>query len=385
MLRKILKNIIDSLISFECYFIKSEKHSKKRVLILRKDTLGDYILFYPTLSVYRNFFKDAEITLVISKLFESLSPLLKDFENVVWYDAKKFSSNFLYRRMFLIDLKKKGFDVAIQPTFSRESAGDFMMKLTKASEIIGVDGDCTASTEREKNKNNNIYTKIITVPEEIITELDKNIYIVEQITGQKIDIKFPTIDISIFSNTKEEEIIKNNKLTKKSYVVVVPGSGTTFKIWPTEKFSEVIDFIVSRGFVPVLCGSKGEKKLVNNIIIKMKNKEKVVNISGGTDLPTVAHLIKDSAFYFGSDTGITHLAAAIEVPVVCVIGGGHFRRFFPYGNLEKNRIVFDENMKCKNDNWACSKNLKSWESSPCVKNIKIENVNKEIDVIINSL
>lgn len=385
MLRKIIKKIIDTLIAFECNFVKPESHFKKRVLILRKDTLGDYIIFYPTLYAYRKAYADAEITLIISKLFESLSPLLKDFENIIWFDAKKFSNSFFYRRRFLINLKKKGFDIAIQPTFSRESTGDFMMEITNAKEIIGVDGDCTASTEKEKSKNNNICTKLITVPEDIITEIDKNIHIGEQITGQKIDIKFPTIDINTFSNTKVEEIIKNNKLIKKSYVVIVPGSGTTFKIWPVEKFAEAIDFIASRGFIPVLCGSKSEKKLVNDIIIKMKSKDKVINISGDTDLPTIAHLIKDSAFYFGSDTGITHLATAIETPVVCIIGGGHFGRFFPYSNLERNRVVFDENMKCKNDNWACSKNLKEGESAPCIKNIKVENVKKEIDIIINSL
>lgn len=385
MLRKILKNIIDTLIIIECYFIKPEKHFKKRVLILRKDTLGDYFLFYPTLKTYREFYKDAEITLVVSKLFQSLNPLLSDFEKVVWYDAKKFSSNIFYRRRFLIDLKKKGFDVAVQPTFSREPMGDFMMKLTNAQEIIGVDGDCTASTQEEKENNNKIYTKLITVPEEIITELDKNKYIAEEITNQKINIKFPTIDISIFSNIQADEIIKNNKLIKKNYIVIVPGSGTTFKIWPSEKFAEAIDFITNKGFIPVLCGSKSEKKLVNDIIAKMNNKDKVINISGETDLPTIAHLIKDSAFYFGSDTGITHLAAAIKIPIVCIIGGGHFGRFFPYGDFEKNRIVFDENMKCKNDNWVCSKNLKVGESAPCVKNIKIENCKKEIDIIINTL
>ncbi len=385
MLRRIIKNIIDTAIALECFFVQSESHFKKRVLILRKDTLGDYIIFYPTLKCYRKAYEDAEITLVVSKLFQSLRPLLKDFENIIWYDAKKFSDNVFYRRRFLIDLKKRGYDIAVQPTFSRETMGDFMMKLTKALVIIGVNGDCTASLESEKLKNNSIYTKLITVPEEIVTEIDKNVYIAEKIIGQKADVCFPTIDINLFSDNEAKKIMEKYKIIPKSYVVIVPGSGTTFKIWPIEKFAKIADYFVEKEITPVFCGSKGEKKLIRDVLGKMDFKNKAIDISGETDLPTIIHLLKQSIFYFGSDTGITHLAAAIEVPTICVIGGGHFGRFFPYGNLEKNRIVFDKNMKCKNDNWACSKNLKLGESAPCVKNIRVEDVEKEIDTFLKTL
>jgi len=385
MLRKFFKKIVDNVLAVECSLITKELHTKKRVLILRKDTLGDYILFYPTLKAYRNKYIDAEITLVISKLFHDLSPLLKDFDGIIWFDAKKFSTSFFYRRKFFINLKRRGFDIAIQPTFSREPAGDLMMKITEADQIIGVDGDCTASTKIEKQINNNIYTKLITVPEEIVTELDKNKYIAEKITGQKIDINFPTIDVSIFPDLVAKKIITDNNLQEKKYVIFFPGSGTTFKIWPSNKFAEIADYFVEKGITPVLCGSKGEKDLILGIIEKIVNKNKIIDLSGKTDLPTMIHLLKNSKFYFGSDTGIAHISAAICVPVICIIGGGHFGRFFPYGNLNKNRIVFDHDMMCKNDNWMCSKNLKEGESSPCIKNIKVEDVKKEIDILIDAL
>lgn len=385
MLRKVVKNIVDAYITFECYFVKPEPHTKKRAIILRKDTLGDYVIFYPTLGAYRKAYADAEITLVVSKLFQGLGSLLADFENVIWYDAKRFSNNFFYRRRFLIDLRKSGYDIAIQPTFSREPAGDFMMKLTNAPTIIGVDGDCTASTEKEKLENNKIYTKLVTVPWGIVTEIDKNRYIAEEITKQKITIQFPTIDVNLFSATKAGEIVKKYGLNPKSYVIVFPGSGTTFKIWPRDKFAQIADFLVERGFDPVFCGSMGEKKLASDIIEKMSKKSRAVDLSGETDLPTMAHLLKQSAFYFGSDTGIAHLSAAIETPIVCIVGGGHFGRFFPYGNLERNRIVFDKNMKCKNDNWVCSKDSTEGESAPCIKDIKVEDVKKEIGILLKIL
>jgi ADP-heptose:LPS heptosyltransferase len=385
MLRTIFKKIIDTIIFLESLFLCKETHTQKRVLILRKDTLGDYILFYPTLLSYRKKYSDAEITLVISSLFRDLEPLLSSFENIIWFDAKKFSSSFLYRRKFLLGLSRKGFDIAIQPTFSREPMGDFMITITGAQERIGVDGDCTASTEDEKRRNNTIYTKLVTIPNSIITELDKNIAIAEKITGEHVHVVFPTIDYKLFQEETALQIQKEHKLENGKYVIFFPGSGTRFKVWPVEKFAEIADYFIEKKITPVICGSKGEIDLVESILMNMKYKEDAVNLSGKTDLPTMIRLLKNSKCYFGSDTGITHIAAGIQIPAICLLGGGHFKRFFPYGDLTRNRIVFDESMTCMNDNWDCAKGLKGDESAPCVKNIRVENVKKEIDILFSIL
>lgn len=384
MVRSTLKKIIDSYISFECKLTKKEAHEKKRVLILRKDTLGDYILFYPSLMAYRKAFQDAEITLVVTNLFEGLLPLITQFENVIWYDAKQFSSNFFYRRNFLRGLKKKGFDVAIQTTYSREPAGDFMIRITEAEERIGVKGDLTASTREELEENNRIYTQLVTIPDSVVTELDKNKHIAEAITRQHVTITFPTIDSSLFNADNANTILTNLELTDRKYVIFFPGSGTTFKIWPREKFSQIADYFVEKGITPVLCGSSSERGLIDDIIKNMKKGE-YVNISGKTDLGTMVHLLKSSVFYFGSDNGIMHLAVAVGVPALGILGGGHFRRFFPYGDMTKNRIIFFEKMKCKNDNWECSRNLLPDESAPCIAHISVEHVKREIDSFLLSL
>jgi ADP-heptose:LPS heptosyltransferase len=156
-------------------------------------------------------------------------------------------------------------------------------------------------------------------------------------------------------------------------------------VWPVEKFAEIADYFIEKKITPVICGSKGEIDLVESILMNMKHKEDAVNLSGKTDLPTMIRLLKNSKCYFGSDTGITHIAAGIQIPAICLLGGGHFKRFFPYGDLTRNRIVFDESMKCMNDNWDCAKGLKGDESAPCIKNIDVENVKKEIDILFSIL
>ena len=147
-----------------------------------------------------------------------------------------------------------------------------MMKITRAKTIVGVNGDLTAQSKTEKEKGDKFYTDLINIPENIILEIEKNKYVAEYIIKEKVEINFPTINTGLFSNHDAETIINENKLENKKYVIVFPGSGTTFKIWPKEKFAQVIDYFIGKGITSLLCGSNGEKELIDSILEKVENK-----------------------------------------------------------------------------------------------------------------
>jgi ADP-heptose:LPS heptosyltransferase len=373
--RYIFKSIIDNLIYLESRFCRKDPSSpngKKRVLILRKDGLGDCIIFYPTLAAYREYYRDDEITLVFPKVFESLFPLLNSIDKIIWFDANKFSGNLFYRRRFLLDLHRKNYDVVLYPVFTRETMGDFMVKISCAKETVGFDG-----------KDNSIYGRLITPPKDMNLEIDRDRYFAEMVTNKKIDIAFPTIDIKKLPAERSKEIIQRYSLDEKPFVIVFPGAGKPYKIWQPDKFAAVIDYLIENNMTPVVCGDKKETTLAKDIISQVRSPDKVVDISGQTDLPTMAHLLARAKFYFGSDTSILHLATAIKTPTLCIMGGGHFGRFFPYGDLTCNKIVFDENMTCMNDDWACTKNIKAGDSAPCIGSIKVEKVKMAINDMIH--
>ncbi len=375
MFKNIIKKIIDFWIEFECLFVHQEKHNKKRVLLFRKDVLGDFIIFIPTLAPYREYYKDYEISLVVSSMSLGLSPAFPFIDKIIAFDQKKFRTNFWYRRNFIKNLVRKGFDVAIYPVWSREPIGDLIIKSTRANEKI--------TFETTYKYNDYIYNKIIYIPDDL-NEIDRNMAFVSKVTGKPQRVSFPTINSDLF-NKKEAKILQEkNSLLNKKYCIVFPGAGATYKIWQMNKFARVSDYINEIGFTPVICGSASENKLAEEITRLANNKE-IINLTGQTDIPKLIHLINDSAFYFGNDTGVLHLASALNIPSIAIMGGGHFKRFFPYGDENKNRIVFDVNMKCKMDDWKCSENLKAGETAPCIRNIPAESAKKEIDFVIKNL
>ena len=383
MIKEILKKIIDNIIYLESFFVTVKKDSKKKkLLILRKDMLGDILMFYPTLKTYRDKYTNYNITLILNDSFQSLSPLLSDFENIIWFNHNKYRNNFFYRRSFLLNLKRAGYNTAIYPAFSREPAGNFMMKISKAENIIGCDGDTVLLSKEEKIKTNKLYTKLITVPNEITHDLHRNKYIVEQITGQVCSVNFPTVDIKKLTNEKAEHIVKQNNLSNNNFAIMFPGAGGAYRMWPIENFSKVADYLIKKNTTPIICGSFKENYLALKLISLSENPKKIINLCGQTDLPTMAHLLAKSQVYVGNDTGIAHLSLAVNTETAVLLGGGHFGRFFPYLNNPKCHIIYDKNMTCKNDNWKCVKDFKANIPAPCIKNITVSEAISEINNII---
>ena len=384
--RSILKGIIDTYISIECWIIRTTRslflypyHTsntrRKKVLILRKDVIGDFILFIPTLKYYREFYKDMEVSLVVNTVALELLSQFSFINTIIPYDGKKFRTNFFYRRKFMHNLAKQGFDIVVHSVYSREYIGDRMVRATGAEETI------TFRSDRGSMKTDSDYSRIIDVPEKL-SEPERNMYFAREVTGLDCALNFPTLDIQKFDHSVADSILQKLNLKEKEYCVLLAGAGAFYRTWQLEKFAEVAEYIVEKyNLTVLLCGSKGDIKLSEELFEKIENKSKIINITGSTDLPNFAHILHKSVFYFGSETGPLHLATAINTPVVCILGGGHFDRFFPYGNPNTNRYIADDDVTCRGDGWKCSQNLQKGEIAPCIRNISVSDATKEIEAL----
>lgn len=345
---------------------------------MRKDGLGDCIIFYPLLKYYREHFKDAELTLIFPTYFKSLLPLLQDMDQVIWFDHGEFSSSFTYRRTFLLNLKKRGYDVAIYPVYTREPIGDFMMKFTQAKEVIGFKND---------GRTQSFYTRLISISPNLLNELERNEFFTHEITGNTVQVEFPSIDVTVLPQGEAGLLLNKHGLKDQSFAVIFPGAGASYRIWPSPRFAKVIEHILEKGIVPVICGSKGEKGLTEDILshLPSQTKEKVVVLTGETDLPTLAHILSHALFYFGSDTGILHLSVAVGTPSMAIVGSGSIGRFFPYGNLLKNRAVYNPQIPSTGGIWQNTEILSRGGIHPSIEAVALKQAEDEIHSLIKFL
>ena len=71
--------------------------------------------------------------------------------------------------------------------------------------------------------------------------------------------------------------------------------------------------------------------------------------------PTIDDLIEalaGSTAVLTSETATAHLAAALDLPMVCLLGGGHYGCFAPWSRSER-QIWLSHPMDCYDCRWEC--------------------------------
>ncbi len=111
-----------------------------------------------------------------------------------------------------------------------------------------------------------------------------------------------------------------------AYVIVHPGAKGKEKLWSNDRWCEVVTYFYEKGIKVVLIGTCLKEwggapifDEVNCNDIYEKRAHQCVNLVGQTDdMMLLAALIKKASMYCGLDTGPTHLAALLDVPIVQV-------------------------------------------------------------------
>jgi len=370
------KKILFSLIDLELFFHKGLEHTSRKLFLIRIDAIGDFILFSPMLKYYRKLYSSHLITLLVNKINQELAERFDNFDKIIFFDRKKFDHNIFYRRELLLKIKKANFDIAIYPAYSRESKGDYLIKISGAKQRIGLDGDLSSIAPKQKEKNNKYYTKLIKLPSNVISEIEKNKKIVELLGGLVNNNYVPFFRPSISDQERANQFLLKHNISKDDkFAIICPGAGDVRRIWPLNKFSRLINWLGrEKKFKVIICGSPEEKNLADKI--KQYTDLPIIDIVGQTDLLSLAAILEKAVLYVGNDNGVTHLAVAIGTPTVCLVGGGHPARFFPWGDLTKNKIVYYK-MPCFGCDWHCK-----YDSAKCVQNISVKQVISKINKLI---
>ena len=147
-----------------------ELSQKKKLLIVRTDAIGDFVIFTGILPFFRELYpsQEWEITLLGSQEYRTIAEFVKSaiispksvFDKFISIDRLAFSRNLIYRFQFQKKLLQNlYYDVIIYPVYSRARDGDQLVDIINSSEKIGVDGDCNNIPLSVKQKNNQtIYT-----------------------------------------------------------------------------------------------------------------------------------------------------------------------------------------------------------------------------------
>ena len=104
----------------------------------------------------------------------------------------------------------------------------------------------------------------------------------------------------------------------KPFALLVPatsGSHGGAKQWPQERFSEIARILASRGITPAVVGGAGDARSAVTILAACAA---AIDVTGQTDLASLAGLASRACVAIGGDTGPIHLAGIMGCPTVAL-------------------------------------------------------------------
>lgn len=290
----------------------------KKILVIKTDEIGDFVLVTPFLRELRIMFPRAFITLVVNPAIYPLAELCPHVNEIMVYHQESpyfLKPLILPGRAFKIgygSLRHRKFDLALLPRWDMNTDYSAYLSYFSFSERrIGVTEHINARKKLVNKGFDLLFTDVISddLPGH---EVERNLNFIRYLGGK------PLSDTPELWLTQEDEDFAENMLAgfhPKMLIAFCPGAGKMYRQWPKKRFVELgksLRDIYDTSFIVI--GGIHDRPLGRYIQHELR--QRIKDLTGRTTLRQTAALLKRCHLYVGNDTGAMHLAAAAGTPVV---------------------------------------------------------------------
>ncbi len=143
------------------------------------------------------------------------------------------------------------------------------------------------------------------------------------------DITRPTENPRLqVSEEQKSLVLERFKLSRdRPIAVFCPGAEFgSAKRWPVQYYAELGQRLFDQGYVIWLIGSPKDKEVADKIVAL--GNSHAINLCGSTDLSDALALIASASLVISNDSGLMHIAAALDRPMLALFGSSS-PRFTP--------------------------------------------------------
>jgi ADP-heptose:LPS heptosyltransferase len=154
-----------------------------------------------------------------------------------------------------------------------------------------------------------------------------------------------------------------------------PVAAFDTKQWATENFARVAEYLSEKGLQIVAVATKKEREVLENL--KKLSKAPVITFDELT-LPEITALASEAKIFVGNDSGIAHIAAAVNTPSVVVFGSSNVNHWRPWTDAP-HEVVY-EKLPCQ----PCAGYFcKEFDAPRCILSVKTERVIEAVEKVLS--
>ncbi|MFH1581295.1 MAG: lipopolysaccharide heptosyltransferase II [Pseudomonadota bacterium] len=282
----------------------------KRLLIRSTNWIGDAVMTTPAIRAIRKNFPYAQISILTKSwavpVFES-SPYI---DNILIYDDSGKHKGLSGKLRLAKGLKQYGFDAAIMLQNAFEAA-----LITFFAGIpcrIGYNTDARGF----------LLTHSVTCTPQI-KKMHQTGYYLGILQGVGLEADGLGLDLVVDKKYQKRaaKILEEHGISRADRLVGINPSATfgPAKQWFPERYAALSDKIHEVfGAHILLFGGPGDREL--GVRISQMMKHPPVDLCGKTDLGEAIGLIKECDLFITNDSGLMHVAAALDIPLIAIFG-----------------------------------------------------------------
>jgi lipopolysaccharide heptosyltransferase II len=300
----------------------------KRVLIVRLRSIGDTVLSTPALIALRRFLPDAQIDILLE---DWVAPVLDGFDavdNVLTVARKSKKSRFEAARA----IRRNQYDVAFN--LHGGTTATFFVRVSGAPARVGF------SNYSYRFLYNHLLSSSLDFWQTETAHSAEQQLALLGFTGVPVEDrpKSRLVVTEKARNSIEERLRSKIQNPKSKIALIHPVAAFDTKQWATENFAKVSEFLNHKGFQIAAVATKKEREVLDNL--KKLSNVPILTFDDLT-LPEITALAARCTIFVGNDSGIAHIAAAVNTPGVVVFGSSNVNHWRPWTNAP-HEIVYEK-------------------------------------------
>jgi ADP-heptose:LPS heptosyltransferase len=330
---------------------------------VRLRSIGDTVLATSSLIALRRFLPDAQIDVLLE---DWVAPVLKGFDavdNILTVSRTDKRS----RIAMAWQIRRNHYDVAVN--LHGGTTATFFVCASGAKYRIGF----------ESYRYKSLYTHIAPSPLEFWQT--EHAHSAEQqlallgFVGVPVKDKPKSRLVVSEKNAEEMDLFLHvHGVDDEEIALIHPAAAFKEKQWSIEKFAEVIDFLAAHDIFSVAVAAPEEEHIIEELSRKTST---VFHGFTNLTLPEITALASRAKIFIGNDSGIAHIAAAVNTPTVVIFGASNINHWRPWTNAP-NEIVYAQKV-C---NHPIGEIRKGSENPKCILCVRVEDVCEAIERVM---
>ena len=339
----------------------------RRVLVIRLRSIGDTVLATPSLIALRRFLPDVQIDILLE---DWVAPLLEGFDAID--SVIELESGRGGRLRTARQIRRARYDVVFN--LHGGTTSTFLTRATGAPHRIGY-----ADYQYAFLLNHRSPPAAEFWHREHTHSAEQQLALLG-FAGVPVDdrprSRLTVTDAAVESVTRKvaERAETRPSGSVPSFVLIHPASLFGTKQWSPENFARVAEYLASLGIASVAVASQHEQPILDEL-----SKLSTVPILTFDDLtlPEITALASRAKLFVGNDSGIAHIAAAVNTPTVVIFGSSNRNHWRPWTDAP-NEIVFNP-FDCQPcPGYEC----KVYGEPKCILSVTADQVTRAIDRVL---